>query len=179
MGLTPAVLVLLLSSLVISARWRGTLNGGSDAMQVVVLLGLAAPALMPGSRLAAMAGLGYIAAQATLSYVIAGLTKLKERAWLRGEALPALLALPRYGAPRALVEALSRPGAARLATAGVLAFECGFPLVFVGGPVTAVILGAGLLFHAVNARVLGLHRFFFAWAAAYPAVWFWAQRAGW
>jgi hypothetical protein len=31
-------------------------------------------------------------------------------------------------------------------------------------------MAAGLVFHAGNAYVFGLNRFFFAWLAAYPAI---------
>lgn len=182
LGASPVVLVLVPASLLVSARWRGSVNGGSDAMAMVLLLGLvpAGLASLPGAAthavIARELGLGYIAVQVTLSYLIGGLTKIKERTWRSGQALPALLALPAYGAPAALVARLAPPGAARLASAGVLAFECGFPLAFAGPLPGAVLLGTGLLFHAVNARVLGLNRFLLAWGAAYPAVWYFAQR---
>ena len=33
-----------------------------------------------------------------------------------------------------------------------------------------MLMGVGAIFHAVNAHVLGLHRFLLPWLATYPAV---------
>lgn len=159
----PALPVaLLVATLAVGARFRGSYAGGSDAMTAVVLVGLALAPLSP------RAGLGYIAAQLVLSYVVAGAGKLADPAWRRGDTLPALLALPAYHAPAAIRRLPPRA----LAAAGyaVIAFEIGFPLALLGPRAAAGAIALGLAFHLANAVVLGLNRFLWAWLAAYPAL---------
>lgn len=174
-GPSPALLVLLLVTLLVCVRFRGSFNGGSDAMTVLVLLGLSAGALFPGRPRVALGGLGYIALQTTLSYFVAGVLKLKEPSWRRGRALPAFFELPRYGVPAAARAIAKRPVLARAAAWGILLFECAFPLALLGPPLSAPFLAAALVFHLLNSALFGLNRFLWAWAAAYPAVYYVSQ----
>jgi hypothetical protein len=151
-------------------RFRGTFNGGSDAMLLVVLLGLA----IARSGVPAV-GLGYIAAQLVLSYVLAGVAKLREPRWRDGSALAALVALPSYGVPPALIGFLTRPAIARTAGYALLAFELGFPIALVDPTACRVLLVLAALFHLGNAIVFGLDRFLWAWLAAFPAVIAWVD----
>ncbi len=160
--------LLLVTTLAIAFRFRGSYAGGSDAMTVVVLVGLAIAPWSP------RAGLGYIAAQLVLSYVVAGVGKLADPAWRAGRALPALLALPQYAAPARVRRLIERPAIARAASFAVLGFELGFPLALLGPVPAAIAIGLGLAFHVTNAVVLGLNRFVWAWLAAYPALIYWA-----
>lgn len=153
-----------------SARFGGAYNGGSDAMLVVITSGLAV-ALGIDARL----GLAWVAAQLALSYVVAGLAKLREPGWRDGTALPRLLAAPQYGAPAWARAALARRGVARAASWAVLALECGFPLALTGPAAAQGILAAAGAFHLVNAALLGLNRFAWAWLAAYPALLCWVR----
>jgi hypothetical protein len=162
--------VLLVSQLAIGARFRGTFNGGSDYMTVVVLLGLSLSAAGPSHPLLAKAGLAYIAVQLVLSYFIAGCVKVARPAWRRGDAMRALLASNRYGTPGWVVAWVARPAVARLAAIALLLFECGFPLSLVGSRIAVPLLACGALFHWGNALAFGLNRFLFAWLAAYPAL---------
>ena len=147
------------ATLAIAARSRGSYNGGSDSMLLVVLAALALARLGQPR-----AGMAYAAAQLTLSYVLAGLAKLRDEHWRRGTALPILVALPHYDVPPRLAALLAR---ARMASFGMLAFELSFPLAFAWPwPFLAI----GLAFHLTNAIAFGLNRFLWAWLAAYPAV---------
>jgi hypothetical protein len=56
----------------------------------------------------------------------------------------------------------------------VILFECGFPLALLRPELSLVFLGGGLLFHLLIAYQLQLNRFFWAWLATYPAV-YWAS----
>lgn len=185
----PALPWLVLTcSLVVSIRFRGTYNGGSDAMLVVVLLALALVRTAPPSnelaadRLSggaptselAAAGLAYATAQLVLSYFIAGITKLRDRAWRSGRAVPLLVRLPQYRVPPRAAAVLSRPVIARLATWSVLAFECSAPLAFAHPTICHALLICGAGFHLANAIVFGLNRFLWTWLAAYPALLYWA-----
>jgi hypothetical protein len=160
------------ATLGLSVRFRGTYNGGSDAMLLVVLLALALVRTDP--RLA-LAGLGYAAVHLVLSYAISGVAKLREPRWRDGTALDTLVRLPQYGVPPRLIAILTRP-AAKLATFAMLGFECAFPIALLDPTVCVVALVGAAVFHLVNAIVFGLNRFLWAWLAAFPALLFWVER---
>ena len=159
------------TTLAVAVRFRGSYNGGSDSMLLVVLLGLAI-----ARSGAPDVGLGLVAAQLVLSYVLAGIAKLREPRWRDGTALAALVALPSYGVPATLVAALRRPALSRAAGYALLAFECGFPIAFVDPRACRALLVIAALFHLGNAIVFGLNRFLWAWLAAFPALLFWVDR---
>ncbi len=164
-------LFLVLGTLAIAGRWRGSYNGGSDAMTLVVLLGLL-PGLA-GQELAAQAGLAYIAVQGLLSYFIAGFVKVRAADWRSGRALGVFLNLPSFPIPMSLRRCSKRPKLLRALSLAVIAFELGAPLaLWWPGPYLAAAMG----FHLFNAYALGLNRFVWAWAAAYPAIVYWAER---
>jgi hypothetical protein len=169
LGPGPWAALALGAHVLVCMRWRGTLNGGSDQLKVVVLSGLTIAALDPAL---ATVGLAYVAAQTILSYFVAGVVKLIEPTWRSGEAIDRLTALPRYGVPTRVASAMTR--VARPLAWGVMTFELLSPLAFSGPRAAAVILATAAGFHAVNAAALGLNRFFWAWVSAYPAV-LWAS----
>lgn len=177
MGQLWAAPLLLVSHLAICARFRGTFNGGSDYMTSVLLLSLTVAAC-GDSRLASKASLAYITVQLVLSYFLAGLVKLRQAQWRSGEALSTLLGSNRYGGSATLGRVLSRPLMARTAALLLLSFECAFPLALTGPSAALVFLSFGAAFHLVNARVLGLNRFFFAWVSGYPALLYFAHSLG-
>jgi hypothetical protein len=171
-GLAP---LLLVTQVAIGVRFRGTFNGGSDTLSVVLLTALSLAQLLPGSATAQKAALLYIAVQLTLSYFMAGVAKLQHVEWRSGRALASFVGHGQYGAPRWLVRALDGKGRVRVLSWCVLAFECGFPLAWSGPRTGAVFIGLALLFHIATWLLFGLNRFVFAWAAAYPALW-WCSR---
>ncbi|HVY32335.1 MAG TPA: hypothetical protein VHB79_37620 [Polyangiaceae bacterium] len=170
MGFWWCAPLLLVSQLAIGARFRGTFNGGSDYMTVVVLSGLSAAAGGLNQPLLLKAGLAYVTVQLVLSYFIAGCVKVSRSEWRRGEALRRLLSSNRYGTPAWISVLVAKPPAARLAAGALLAFECGFPLALVGPRMALPFMACGALFHLGNAAAFGLNRFLFAWVAAYPAL---------
>ncbi len=172
-GLAP---LLLLSQIAICVRFRGAFNGGSDYMSVVILLGLSGAWASAHSPLLVKACLAYIAVQVVLSYWIAGVVKLRQIGWRRGEALRAFVSSGRYGTPAWLVRWLALPGVARVLSWSVLAFECGFPLALAGPRFALPLLAVGLSFHVGNSLVFGLNRFLFAWLAAYPALFYFSAQ---
>jgi hypothetical protein len=170
LGQTWAAPLLLVTQLLIGARFRGTFNGGSDSMSVVVLLALSLTAAFGGSARAANAGLGYVCVQLVFSYFIAGTVKVAKPAWRSGEALSTLLKTNRYGTPDWLQRLVARPAIAMAAAWLVIAFECAFPVSLLGPQVALPLLNVGMLFHVGNVLAFGLNRFFFAWLAAYPSL---------
>lgn len=164
-GFTGALWPLTLLS---SLRFRGSFNGGADAMTLIVLTGLTPALLFPD--LAPM-GLGYIAFQVCFSYWRSGFEKVRRKEWRNGQSLMHLLHSRYYGVPRS-AEALLRQGVAVPLTWLMLGFELTFPLALFMPATTAIYLFFGAVFHIANVYLFGLNRFFWAWLAAYPAVWF-------
>ncbi len=168
-GSWPLLLVLLLSQVAIGVRFRGTFNGGSDTLSVIVLLALTVGAWVGGS-LAHKAALGYIAIQLSLSYFVAGIAKLKEPEWRSGVALRAFCRSAQYGSPLWLRSLLERLAAFRALSWCVLGFECGFPLAWLDTRVASGLLLLAIAFHLGNWLLFGLNRFLWTWLAAYPAL---------
>lgn len=169
-ALAPALLLLTLLTCV---RFRGTFNGGSDYMTVVVLVSLSIGRIGPDTAWASC-GLAYAAAQLTLSYFVAGLSKARTRSWRSGEALAEVFASPQYAASG--VRSAPSPRSLRWGAWAVLLFECGFPAAWLGALPCMALLTAAFLFHLANAWLLGLNRFVWAWLAAYPSLLYWTLR---
>ncbi len=167
--------IVVATTLAIAFRFRGSYNGGSDAMLWIVAACVALARSAPGTAVE-RAALAYAAAQLVLSYFVAGVAKLSDAAWRRGAALPVLVGLPQYRVPARARTVLAHPLLARLAGWSVLGFECGFPLALLQPRACPVLLAAGAVFHLGNALVLGLNRFLWSWLAAYPALLYWAQQ---
>jgi hypothetical protein len=173
---SSALWVALTGSVLSALRWRGAFNGGSDSMTLVVLLPLAISRLpWPDAALATRIALAYIALQSLLSYFIAGVVKVVEANWRDGRALGEFLGNPQYGVPSAIQRLVRRPFAARFLAWSVLAFELLAPALVLTPATCLTFLAVAALFHTVNARVLGLNRFVFAWISTYPAILFLAH----
>lgn len=169
-------IVLLLTTLLISVRWRGAFNGGSDSMTLVVLTGLLIATTATSSIEPVLAGIIYIAIQSVLSYFIAGVSKLKFRHWRDGSVLVRFLDAGSYRVPPSLRNVLQTPTAAVSCCWAILIFELLFPFALLDWRICLAFLCAGTLFHLGNNLVFGLNRFFFAWLATYPAI-FWCSVA--
>jgi hypothetical protein len=143
---------------------------GADNVAVHVTLGLAAHAL---ARLfdAPSVGLYYIAAYAGLAYVTSGAMKLSDEAWRSGVALGWVLNLQVFGAPWAVGFLAPRPRLRQVLSWSVMLAEVSAPLaVLLPAPGIALVLAAGLAFHATTAVSMGLNLFVWSFLATYPAV---------
>lgn len=163
------VLFLFMSAVLISMRFRGAFNGGSDYMTLIVLSALVVARAEPGW---APAAVFYVAVQTGLSYFVAGLVKIKEPRWRSGVMLRDFILLTNYpvaGGARFFFESAGDRQIALLAWSVIL-WECSFPAAYLSPKLAVVFLGVGFLFHLTNVYVLGLNRFLFAWTAAYPSV---------
>lgn len=164
--------VLLASSAWLVIRSRGPVCGGSDSMFFQVQLGLLIAALGDLHPALPRVGLGWIAAQSVLSYFLAGVGKLRNAAWRDGAALQRLFT---SNGPYVLWQGIRGLAKAKSLCAvlgwGIVLFELVVPAVLLM-PVEGrcAFLGLALAFHVVNAVVLGLNRFIWAWAATYPAL---------
>jgi hypothetical protein len=170
--LPVAIFVLVLTSVYLTVRTRGPMCGGSDSMFFQVQLGLLAGSFGFLNPLLPKIGLGWIAAQGVLSYFLAGFSKFRNVRWRNGAAMRSLIVSEGAYVIFQPVRVLARsPAACVLIGWSVLVFELMFPLVLVlpmEGRLVLVCLG--FAFHTVNAVVLGLNRFVWAWSATYPAV---------
>lgn len=166
--------VLTATTLLAAVRFRGNVNGGSDAMLFTVLAGLTV-ALWDGASSRVRDGaVLYIAAQLTLSYLRAGIVKARRRAWWTGSALTAFVAFPAYGVPTWV----PRQGPIlRAAGVVIVLFECLSPVAWSGTTAAAVFITIAIAFHFGTALIFGLNRFLLAWCAAMPALWYAVHRA--
>jgi hypothetical protein len=164
------------SSLLVCWRWRGTYNGGSDFMTMVVLLALSVVLVLPQWT---KIGLGYIAVQLGLSYFLPGIVKLKKKEWRSGSALLLLMKSGgNYEIPQAVKNWVARPNTAFVLAWGLIAFELSFPIAMINSLFCEVYLAVALLFHLVTFYVFGLNRFVWAWIAAFPALLYWSSSRG-
>jgi len=164
----------LASTTLLSAmRFGHTVNGGSDAMLFTVLAGLTLAWWPFASTVVHEAGVLYVAAQLTLSYVRAGWVKLRQRDWWTGRALRAFTAFPAYGVPIGIVQAASQhPLLTRLVGVSAVLFELSAPLAWWQPITCALFITVAILFHLGTAVIFGLSRFLLAWSAALPSLWY-------
>jgi hypothetical protein len=148
------------------APMRGSFNGGSDNMTLMLGAGLSVSFLGHGSVATFLGGLYFVATHTLLSYFVAGLAKLKESSWRDGSALSEIGNWARYRG--------SWPGRwvvmPKTLSVMVVAYECSAPLVFLGAGSGWLYCALGFGFHIANALLLGLQRFWPVWIATYPAV---------
>jgi len=150
--------VLIFATWIWSVRWRGTFNGGSDQMTLIVLIGLCAYLVDARAERIALA---YVGAHLIVAFVIAGLAKLRNSEWRNGRALRT------FAADAGVTLSARRACALSWATMG---FELSVPFSLVHPRAALAVAAAGMAFHAVNAYLFGLNRFLLTWAAAYPAL---------
>jgi hypothetical protein len=162
-------LFLFTSTFLITVRWRGSFNGGSDYLLLIILLSIIVGSINPNL---ATGAIWYISLQVASSYFLAGLHKVRREKWWRGIAVGSFVNSPNYSPPAIAVKLLNHSTLARLATWGVLIFELTFPLALINIQLCKFYLLAGLIFHLSNFFIFGLNRFFWIWTASYPALWY-------
>ncbi len=169
---TVFCILLFFISFLLTIRFRGSFNGGSDYLGLIIILclsiGFMHPTLSKGA-------LWYISLQVMSSYFLAGLVKIKQKKWREGTALYGFISSPSYQAPLSLIRMLSKQSTAFYISWGLMLFELSFPLVLMGPTFTWIYLTCGFLFHFINFFLFGLNRFFFIWVASYPAIYYCSQ----
>lgn len=167
--------VLIVISLLISIRWRGTFNGGSDYMTLIVLISLFISSLSIHPKFQ-YAAIYYLCFQVASSYFLAGLVKVKNKDWRNGKALKAFLGNTIYKQNSISEVIVDSPLILRILSIITIIWELSFPLAFLSPNFAIIFLTIGFLFHLANAYLLGLNRFLFIWVATYPAVLFIANK---
>jgi pimeloyl-ACP methyl ester carboxylesterase len=162
--------LLATSSLALHQRHHNGTDG-TDQVSFIVAASTALARAMQRSPARVDAVLWTVALQATLSYAASGWVKLAGPSWRSGEAIPGVTRTRTYGDPH-MWRLLKRwPLLARGLGASVLAMECLFPAVYLaGGRLAPAWLHGTSFFHLVNARVMGLGRFVWAFSGLHPAV---------
>jgi hypothetical protein len=175
-GGTPAIIgalgVALLSSFYMS--FRASVGGdGSDQMGVLLIIGLLlmnVGALFHDQSIA-FSGALLLGGQATLSYFVAGFSKLISPTWRSGAAIVGVMGTESYGHDFAALVVVRTRTAALAVCWAVILTEVAFPLILVvpmplvyGGLCTAA------FFHVSNAYFMGLNTFVPSFIGTYPGV---------
>lgn len=164
--------ILLFSTIMIGLRWRGTFNGGSDYMTILVLSALTVDSLAVHSYKISLAVLWYLAIQVSTSYFIAGLVKIRRQNWRNGTALSCFVASTIYKEDKLSNLIKDKKSIAVILSWLLFLFELGFPIALLSPNISLVFLILAVAFHVGNFYIFGLNRFVFAWMACYPALYF-------
>ncbi|ELZ67208.1 hypothetical protein C5B91_10440 [Haloferax sp. Atlit-10N] len=164
------LLVVLFTDVCIVFRCQGGLSGDFQ-MATIVTFGVLLVTLAPQGSVLSRAAMAFVAAQAVLSYAIAGLSKAMSDEWRDGTAVLGVFATNNWGNGRVFRFLDRYPRLTQVGSWGVIAFECAFPLVLLRPIELSVgLLSLGVLFHVFNAAFMGLNGFLLAFPATYPAV---------
>lgn len=168
-----ALLIMLLIAQLHFNRGSHLFFANSDHMNLVCLAGFSVAALPTASDTLRGCALAFVGFQACLGYVASGLDKLKTPQWRTGGRLVHIAQDSSHRIP-ALGRMLARqPWLARPLAWSVMLLEVLFPLSVVLPPAGFwFIIVGGLIFHASIAILMALPGFFWAFAAAYPALYF-------
>lgn len=170
------LLIILISTLAINFRCRGSFNGGSDMMTVITSTGLCFSWGFQNTPSVGSIGIIYIGVQSIFSYFIAGLIKIRKSSWRSGHALEAFLKCSVYEKqPDLLTSTFNNRYFLIAASWATIIFECLFPLSLFSNSLALIFIILAALFHFTNIYVFGLNRFFWAWAATWPCIVFCAQ----
>lgn len=168
-----SLVIIWISSLAISTRWRGTYNGGSDIMTLVVASGILLSMFLKESELWMKVGLIYIGVQSIYSYFISGVIKIKQRSWRNGDALRAFFDCSIYETapwPFSRIMSSQNRNIFLILSWMTLLFECLFPLSLMSTQIAIFFTVMAALFHFMNIFIFGLNRFFWSWAATWPCI---------
>jgi len=167
--------VVLVSLLGLSFRSTYGLDGAHQ-MYVIIFAALFLGGLAGEESSGRTFSIWFVALQAAFAYFVSGVSKCISGMWRSGHALVGVLGTDIYGHRQAYTLLSKHIAVARLLSWVVILFECGFCLVFfVDFRVGFWILAGGICFHVINAVLMGLNGFLFAFVATYPCIAFCAQ----
>lgn len=161
---------LLISHVLVCIRFRGTFNGGSDMMSLVVLTGLFI-SLSAQSEKWRFLGLVYISVHLLLSYFKAGLVKLREADWRSGKVIPIFLKRSLVVEAQWIGKKLAAFSKVSMVLAWVIiGFEVLLPGLIFFSKANLILLSLAISFHFMNFIAFGLNRFFWVWLSAWPSL---------
>jgi hypothetical protein len=161
-------LIIFFTQIYFALRYRGSFNGGSDYLGLMISLGLCLILLFPNFPLIDRGVMYYLALQLTFSYFFAGQIKVKEILWRRGEALPAFFKQTIFIKNSFLESLIKHKKLMFLLSWFVMLWEISFPLVWINSTICLIYCFIGLLFHLGNFWIFGLNRFLLLWPLLYP-----------
>jgi hypothetical protein len=145
-------------------------HDGADQMLLIIFTALSLVALVD-THLTRTCLLWFLAFQGCLAYSVAGFAKLSARGWRDGSYLIAICGTSIYGNYKLARLFHKRPRLSVLVSRALICWECTFPIVLIAPPLVSYsLLAMGVVFHSINAYVMGLNIFFFAFLATYPAI---------
>ena len=163
---------LVLSNMLFTMR-RTIGDDGSDQMNSIILCTVLLCVNPLCDRFILTCGVWFLAAQAALSYVVAGIAKLVSPLWRSGDAIYLVFNTCTYGNEWIADVLRNRHWLRLLLCWSVIVVESLFPLALVlPHPFLWFFLIAAGLFHLGCAIIMGLNSFFFAFTATYPAVYY-------
>ena len=152
---------------------------GADQMNWITFSALALASLHPTSQVLT-ACLWFLGLQACLAYGTAGIAKATARQWWTGEFLPLVLGTRMYGNVGFARFLYGNPHIARALSISIVLWESLFPIILILPAQAALaLLVTAVLFHLLNAVIMGLNTFFWAFVATYPAVLYCVQHRPW
>ena len=168
---TYLFVLLFLTTLLITIRFRGSFNGGSDMMSFVVLTGVLISFFAKNPEMGKF-GLIYIGIHGIYSYFKAGLAKIRHADWRNGSALKGFSQVSLYPVVRSLK--ISPLLSLVLGWITIL-FELGTVSVLVVPDMVGVYFILAIIFHLMVFATFGLNRFFWIWMSAWPGIFFTAD----
>jgi hypothetical protein len=162
-------IVVALTTLLI--RVRTPLSIHAAGTMVMVTFTGAALGLGAGTHRSMEFALEFIAAQACLSYFVAGASKFREPSWRSGQAVTFISSTLMWGNGRQAAALISHRRLAFALCWATMAGECAFPLTLaVPLQVTILLLTCAAVFHIMTAIEMGLNSFVWAFGSTYPAI---------
>ena len=148
-------------------------SDGSDQMTSIILITITLCLVPFGNELLLKAGLWFIALQSCLSYFAAGIAKLLSPQWRGGTAVTGIFNSRTYGTEWVANYLKDKPQLGVFLCWSVIIIEILFPLcLLLPLPLCLVMLTWGFVFHLLNAVIMGLNSFLWAFIATYPAILF-------
>jgi hypothetical protein len=167
-------LFLVGSVLVAAASNLLTLRGpdgrsGSDQLMCITFTALVI-ASVAGSERGWVLAAFFLGGQLVLSYGTSGYVKIMRPQWRTGEYLRGVIRTETYG-HKGLFNFVERhPHWTKYLSLAFVLFECSLPMTLVLPPPVAEVSAVGVIFfHSVNAKVMGLNNFFWAFCGLIPA----------
>jgi hypothetical protein len=171
-ALSALMALLVLSNMLFTMR-RAIGDDGSDQMNSIILTTVLVCVTPLNDGFSLTCGVWFLAAQAALSYAVAGIAKLVSPVWRSGDAIYLVFNTCTYGNRWVAGVVRQRRWLRLVLCWSVILVESLFPLAFVlPHPFLWFFLIAAGLFHLGCAVIMGLNSFFFAFTATYPAVYY-------
>lgn len=143
---------------------------GADQMMFCLFGAATLSGLATDSVLGQELYLMFVTFQAALAYLTAGVAKMSTTTWRNGTGMMRIMSTKAYGQLALYAQLLRRPYIGKLMAWLVMIWEIAFPVALLqGGKFLILWLIVGVLFHLLNAAIMGLNTFFFAFVATYPA----------